>query len=302
MRWVIKNPAPVGTRGDRWGDAHFGRSLVKYLDRLGHETHMQFMEEWGNDTPCDAVLLLRGKHAFPRADTHRDAVRVIWNISHPSDVTLAEYASHDMVFVASESLAASLRQRIDVPVHALRQCTDIEQFHPVRDPSETDQRNGVVFVGNTRNVVREGPVWAIEWGLPLRVWGTGWDDTPAAGHVVSKHLPNDQLAGLYRASIATLNDHWPDMRSHGFINNRIFDALACGLPVVSDWHAELAALELPGLLLYRDRAELGRCLETVLLDGPGLTSAAESAISIVQREFSFEHRVAELADRVAGLR
>ena len=31
-----------------------------------------------------------------------------------------------------------------------------------------------------------------------------------------------------------LADHWDDMREHGFISNRIYDALACGAVVVSD--------------------------------------------------------------------
>ena len=52
-------------------------------------------------------------------------------------------------------------------------------------------------------------------------------------------IENSQIPALYRSARVTLNDHWKDMLDYQFVNNRIFDALACGLPVISDCCDEL---------------------------------------------------------------
>nr|WP_255732802.1 glycosyltransferase [Ruegeria sp. Ofav3-42] len=43
-----------------------------------------------------------------------------------------------------------------------------------------------------------------------------------------------QLGQLYRSAGVVLNDHRPLMRNNGLISNRIFDVLACGVPLISD--------------------------------------------------------------------
>ena len=55
----------------------------------------------------------------------------------------------------------------------------------------------------------------------------------------SPSVENYELPNIYRSAKVTLNDHWDDMLQKQFINNRIFDALACGLPVISDECDEL---------------------------------------------------------------
>lgn len=291
MKWIIKNPAPLNARGRSWGDFHFGRCLTRNLEQLGHQVESHYDPDWDVPTECDVVLVLRGRYPFAPAPNHAGAMRIMWNISHPEDVSMEEYSSYDAVCVASKSWASRLSERLEVPVLALLQCTDTEEFF--LRASEAP-RSGVIFVGNTRNVERQGLHWAADYGLPLRIWGRGWESTPLKDQVVDRYFPNEDLGALYSQSIATLNDHWPDMKEFGFINNRIFDALACGLPIISDWHEELAALELPGVLLYEDWDDFEHCMQEVILDSPRLVAAAESASSIVHGEFSFKARAQEL--------
>jgi len=90
------------------------------------------------------------------------------------------------------------------------------------------------------------------------------------------------------------------MKAYGFINNRVIDALACGLPVVSDWHAELIRLFPDEVLYYRDHKEFETCMESLLLDYPDVQGRAESARERVCQEFTFEQRANELIDFVGG--
>lgn len=293
MKWIIKNPAPMDSRLKKWGDYHFGRSLTRYLERAGHEVVTHYQPRWDADEPADVVVLLRGKYPFPPGTGHAGALRVIWNISHPADVTPDEYASHDVICVASRPWAADLGAELNRPVHALLQCTDTEEFNP-RAAGGTG-RQGVVFIGNTRDEERPGVLWALDHGLPLRMWGRGWQafDVPDS-RIVGDYFPNEDLGSLYASSRATLNDHWPDMKAFGFVNNRVFDALACELPIISDWHEELADLVPEGVLFHRDREAFERCIEAVLLDWPRVHEVVRRAGADVRRRFSFEVRSAEL--------
>jgi glycosyltransferase involved in cell wall biosynthesis len=296
MRWLIKNPAPSDSRRTKWGDYHFGRSLTKYLERLGHEVQTQYDPHWDEDASCDVVLVLRGKYAFPPTDIHKGALRVMWNISHPADVDLAEYASYDLVFVASRTMADRIGSELHTPVLPLLQCTDLEEFRP---PSGADgSRTDIIFIGNTRDVERPGVVWALDYGIPLKIWGRGWNDWSAGKSVVGDYFPNEDLGQLYGRSRATLNDHWDDMKEYGFINNRIFDALACELPVVSDWHEELHAMFPTGILYYRDQNEFVACIEELLLNYPRVQREVRSVSAVVRERFSFQQRALVLAEAV----
>jgi rubrerythrin len=225
----------------------------------------------------------------------------MWNMSHPDMVPIEEYVSYDLVLVASEQRSQELMPRLDRPVHSFLQCTDTEEFYERRRPVG-EERRGLVFVGNTRDERREGVIWAVEEGFPLRIWGRGWDEWLPTGRVVEGYLPNETLGELYSRSRVSLNDHWPDMKQHGYINNRIFDALACGLPVVSDRHAALEELFPDEILYYSDRQELVECLERCLLAYPAVERAARRATGLVRRDFSFEERARRLLRLVCDLR
>jgi spore maturation protein CgeB len=104
---------------------------------------------------------------------------------------------------------------------------------------------------------------------------------------------------LYSGARATFNDHWPDMRKWGFVNNRIFDALACGLPVISDYHQALEHLFGDAVLLYRNRREFDDCIERLLLGYPAVLERALQAGGRVRREHSFEVRAGRLLETVS---
>lgn len=299
MKWRIKNPAPIGSRLKKWGDYHFGRSLTKYLERFGEEVETDYDPEWDNDKAADVVLVLRGK--YPCA-VKGDALHIMWNISHPESVPLEEYEAYDLVFIAGESHASNVAKQVSVPVRPLLQCTDTEEFYPPT-PENDEQRAGFIFVGNSRNVERPCVPWAIEYGLPLQVWGRMWGKwIDMKRYLVAEYIDNEDLGELYCRSRATLNDHWPDMKQYGFINNRIFDALACGLPIISDYHEVLHHIFPDEILYYSNRSEFNTCLNEILLNYPAIKAKVDGLHDRIQREYSFEARAKSFIDAVTDLK
>ncbi len=174
-------------------------------------------------------LALRGLHPIPPTPGQRN---VLWVISHPEDVDPGEFEGYDLVCAASTVWSAEMSARTGREVVPLLQATEFQRPAGARPTSGPEA--SVVFVG-TNLGKRERPlVWqAVEAGIPLSVYGPGWDGLPE-GVWQGEYVANAQLPELYRRHGIVLADHWPDMAQRGFIANRVFDAVACGAAVISD--------------------------------------------------------------------
>ena len=84
--------------------------------------------------------------------------------------------------------------------------------------------------------------------------------------IVAEFVPNDELATVYSSVGVLLNDHWDTMRNWGIVSNRLFDALACGTPIVSDHLPELSELFGDAVSTYRDAEELRQAVDLALDD------------------------------------
>ena len=302
MKWIIKNPAPNDSRRNNWGDHYFGQSLANALREQGQSVSMHYHEQWFDaDEAADIVLVLRGRHRYRRAGRSRTAIHIMWNISHPDDVSLEEYNEFDLVGVASSTHAHKIRRNHFGRVFPLLQCTDTTRFFLPIDWQEQGRfRNGVVFVGNTRGQRRPAVLELAGVNPALRVWGRGWDKAGVSNLVVAETIDNADIAEVYQNARIGLNDHWPDMVERGFINNRIFDALACGLPVLTDLHPAIAEL-FGGRcgVVYATEGNFREALGRMLLEYPRLLEQASKTARVVVEKHSFAARALELVEVVS---
>lgn len=295
--WVIKCPAPDDASKIRWGDYSFALALKQELGKRGIYVLVDTREDWGCEAGADVVVVLRGCLSYRPDRRETNCLYIMWNISHPNMVTLEEYELYDVVCVASRHYAAELQKQIAVPVLPLLQCTDIELFYPSEKKPDTYKWD-YIFIGNSRGVARSSVMWAIEDQLPLRMWGSGWDSI-LKDHMDLFEAPfidNSKIPDLYRSARVTLNDHWDDMREKQFVNNRIFDALACGLPVITDTCEELRELFPDAVLHYETKEEFDECVRRVAEDYEAIRMKAQKQWPLIQKGYSFGVRAEQLIE------
>ncbi len=240
LRWSIKNPATAGKIGDNWGDTHFISNLADGLRSFGQEvvTYRRTAFAVPATAYDDVNLAIRGLiKAYPQpAKTN-----VLWVISHPELVEDDELHGFDLVFAASEKWAAETTARTGVAVRPLLQATDPSVFS--LPPVQPQRDDGVIFVGQARpGAPRKIVMDAIAAGVDVRVWGPRWERFIDQRYIVGENYPNAELGQLYSSASVVLNDHWEDMAEEGFISNRLFDAVASGARVVSDYVEGVDAL------------------------------------------------------------
>ena len=294
----LKIGPPSWEVAEAWGDTHFARAFAAELRQLGFDTAIDVLADWDARWAQDADVVVHFRGLMPYA-TKPAHVNVLWLISHPEDVLASELEQYDLIFVASEPYARYLATLTDIPVKALMQATDPDIFQPrEKDP---ELASDVLFVGNSRGVLRRSLDWAIAGGVEVDVYGAGWSGLIPNDMVRAEHFPNLGLPHLYSSTSVLLNDHWDDMRDHGFISNRIFDALAAGVCVLSDEVAGLEEVFGDLVPVYSDPGSLKALVDRYLLDDSERSEAARKGREIILSGHTFAHRAAEFTEAVTPI-
>lgn len=279
-----------------WGDTYLAWDLADAFGKMGWPARVHYRDGWAGPAVgrSDVVIDLLGL----AAPTHvAGRHRILWLISHPERADNTILARYDLVYVASDTFADILRDRLDMPVRPLHQATDAARFTPSSDTPSRD----LIFVANWRPGRR-----VLEDLLPIErdllVFGRGWTpDRLDPRFFGGEHIPNDELSRWYGSSAIVLNDHWASMRREGFISNRIYDAAATGALVISDDVVGLDDEFDGGVVGYRDRDHLRRVIDQYLADPALRRITGERARAAVLARHTFDHRVLAIAADIAAL-
>ena len=109
-----------------------------------------------------------------------------------------------------------------------------------------------------------------------------------------QHLPPAEHSAFFCSSRLTLNVTRRAMADMGYCpSGRLFEAAACGVPILSDWWAGLDQFFEPGreILIAHDTADT---LSSLDLSGEELRRIAEAARERVLAEHTAAHRAREL--------
>src|SRR5262249_10142955 len=145
-------------------------------------------------------------------------------------------------------------------------------------------------VAKARDVLRRAVGDALAAGLRPAIYGSGWEGLVDPALVVADYVPNATLPVVYSSIGVLLADHWDAMRAWGIVSNRIFDALACGTPVISDFLPEVRELFGDSVPMYQDSAELCSLVEAALADPDAAKRRAGEARACVRTDHSFDQR------------
>lgn len=290
---AIKIPAPNWNEVYEWGDYYVSLGLKKEFQRKGYEVILQVLPEWSgeDDARCDVVIVLRGLSRYHPKEQH---FNIMWNISHPDEVTIEEYNQYQHVFIASDFWAQKIAQEVDVPVEAMLQCTDPEIFYPDHDDK---YNHDLLFVGNSRKVYRKILRDLLPTDKDLAVYGTNWKGFIDKKYIKGEQIPNKELRKAYSSCKILLNDHWEDMMEKGFISNRIFDAFSCGAFIISDKVKGAEDVFGDAIVTYEDREELKLLIEDYLNNKKKRLDKSQNSLTNVINEHTYQKRV----ERVSNL-
>lgn len=283
---AIKIPPADCRKAQTWGDYHLALCLKRALENLGCPTLVQCQSDWYNsqDSTCDAVIVLRGLRSY---QTNKHHFNILWNISHPDLVSIREYNQYDYVLISSIPWSNAMKSKLNVPVEAMLQCTDPHLFKPFY---REDCWHELLFVGNSRSAGRKIINDLLPTSKDLSVYGNAWSRFIDPKYIKGRYIPNDELYKYYSSCDILLNDHWHDMRSKGFINNRIFDALASEAFIISDDIIGLEDVVPNSVVVYHTRKELEELIDYYLAHPELRKKKANIGAEIVRNRHTYAKR------------
>ena len=281
------------------------------LEPLVDRADLVIMHEWNDPALVAAVGRLRsegGRFHLLFHDTHHRAV------SDPEAIRAFDLTGYDGVLAFGEALSEVYRRwGWSGRVWTWHEAADTRLFHP---PAEEGSREGLVWIGNWGDGERNAEIESFllaparDADQSLDIYGVrypdeaqamlarygaryhGWAPNAAAPGVFARHMATVHVPRRYYATILP-----------GIPTIRMFEALACGIPLVSAPWDDAEGLFRPGedYLIARDGADMTRHL-TALAQDPELRAAlVRSGLETITARHSCAHRVDELLAIVAGL-
>ena len=268
------------------------------------------VHEWNDPALVARIGRLRregGSFRLLFHDTHHRAV------SDPGAIAAFDLSAYDGVLAFGEALSEVYRRwGWGGRVWTWHEAADTRLFHPPAEEEEARQapaREGLVWIGNWGDEERSaelerflfGP--AQEAGLPLEVYGVRYPSS-ALG-VLERHgaryrgwLPNARAPGVFARRLATV--HVP-RRFYttvlpGIPTIRVFEALACGVPLLSAPGRASAGLFRAGtdFLMLDDGPAMTRALREVAADAGLRASLAKHGLETIRGRHTCAHRADEL--------
>lgn len=308
--WSLANL--VASHGDE-GMAAYRREYPELLSSiyganddllsLVADSHVVIVHEWNEPALVAALGRVRRRSNFTLLfhDTHHRAV------SDPAAIRKFDLSNYDGVLAFGEALSEVYRHwGWGDRVFTWHEAADTRLFRP---PVVEGQRAGLVWIGNWGDEERTReledflfhPAQAA--GLALRVHGVRYPD--AALQLLARHrasyagwLANADVPSVFASHLATV--HVPrrfyTTQLPGIPTIRVFEALACGIPLVCAPWDDSEGLFRSGedFLFARSSREMERHL-AALANDPGLRrSLAENGLARVSSYHTCGHRVEEL--------
>jgi spore maturation protein CgeB len=268
------------------------------------DADLVIVHEWNDPDLVAAVGRARldgGRFVLLFHDTHHRAV------SDPAAINAFDLSAYDGVLAFGEALAAVYRRwGWSDRVFVWHEAADTALFHP---PAAPQPRRGLVWIGNWGDGERTAELEtflmapARAAGLSLDVYGVRYPDGALAmlrryGAHYRGWLPNARAPEIFARHLATVHvpRRYYAKQLPGIPTIRVFEALACGIPLVTAPWEDAENLFRPGedFLVAHDEGEMARHLFR-LRDDPELRAAlAASGLARIRARHTCAHRVTEL--------
>lgn len=276
------------------------------LEELVDGADLVLVHEWNEPELVAGLGRLRARgarFALLFHDTHHRAV------SAPEEMRDYDLDAFDGVLAFGEALAEVYRRwGWGERVFVWHEAADTRLFRP---PAEEEPREGLVWIGNWGDGERTAELEefllhpSAETGLELRVHGVRYPREALA--MLARYracyggwLPNPKAPEAFARAIATV--HVP-RRFYveglpGIPTIRVFEALACGIPLVCSPWADAEGLFRPGedYLVAADGERMARHLRALREDPDMRAVLAANGLATIEARHTCGHRADELLD------
>jgi spore maturation protein CgeB len=278
--------------------AAFARAELKEADLV-------IIHEWNDPTIVNQILALKKKYGF------RALLHDTYHRAYTSAREILRFHLHlfDGVLAFGEAIRLIYTDGFGLPrAWTFHEAADTETFHPL----QSDKNIDVLWVGNwgDEERTRELQEFLIGPAASLRdrkvvVYGVrypeaGLERLAAAGIDYRGYLPNLSAPAVYSQSVVSLHvpRHQYSNGLSGIPTIRVFEALACGVPLVCSPWTDVEGLFRPDMdyVVVPNGRAMKSELRHLLEDDGARQQIAENGVKTIRENHTCEHRARQLLE------
>jgi spore maturation protein CgeB len=289
-------------------DIHFYQDDANFAEFAAEELRgadVVIIHEWTDPRIANAILALKPQLGFRTLfhDTHHRAY------TDAASILLFHLHLFDGVLAFGEAIRRIYQEGFGVPrVWTFHEAADVDNFVPIN----REKQNDLVWIGNWGDDERTrelqefliGPASALR-GRRIAAYGVryptdGVEQLKVAGIDYRGYLPNLKGPDVYSRSKVTL--HVPRRQYSNGLSGiptiRVFESLACGVPLVCSPWTDVEGLFRAGddYLVVPDGRAVVSEVEHLLHDDAACHQLAESGLQTIRQRHTCAHRAQQLTE------
>ena len=284
------------------------RDKIKWLSKFDQKyINKNFVSIVDKTRP--EIAIIAGGHRIKKSSIQtlndRKIKTVLWTIDPPVNFLPIQQvaAAYSYVFCQGSEAIRLLREKKIENAHWLPMACDPSFHHPVEltPKKQKKYRNDIVFVGsyypNRLKLIKKLS------GFDYGIWGPGWGKikkpSDLQSHIRGEHTPPSEWVKIYSASKIVLSIHFQELENQLPVyqaSPRIFEAMACGAFVISDYQKDVFSLFRDGehLVGFKTLNELNEKIKYYLHHSDEREKIAKRGRREVLKNHRYVNRIEEL--------
>ena len=260
-------------------------SSGKYAVKSQEEIDLMIIEGWHPDLP----FFIEQTRIF-----NPKVIILFWNLSF--------YGFNGVVkldidgFLSNSRKNTLLLNRIK-PTIFLMLAADPEVFKP--NNLDTNLDYDVVYLGmfhQHKSNEMEQLILHEAKNFDLVIYGSGWDSNTKLNEYWKGKLPVNDIAKLYTSTKVVLGITEDRQRRAGMINNRVFEALACGSCFISEYSQEMENVFGDLIFFSKKSGDTKNNIENILQNYEQFKQHRIKARDLIIKEHTYDHRVSKILE------
>jgi len=197
-------------------------------------------------------------------------------------------------FLSNSKKVASLVGKIK-PTQFLMLAADTDVFKPM--DFTPHYRHDVTYLGMYHRsksmdvaelILHEGAQF------DLAIYGSGWDENQFLKSCWKGKLPSADIPTLYSSAKVVLGTTEDRQRKAGMINNRVFEALACGSNFISEHSVELEQVFGNSIYYSKKAGDTTSHIKQILANKDGSVRRKSEVLKLIRENHTYKHRVIQI--------
>lgn len=283
-----------------YGDIFTAMGLAKYLRKIGYETYLISKNNPKLLKETNIIISMLDDFNIRLIKNNKIAIKIAWIRNWANKwVRRRWFKDFDFYLASSEKIFEIVENKVGGKTFILRIGADTELFKPC-DTDRIKDKSDLVFVGSywgdKRDVIERLKVLD---GFKIRLYGRGWDSFKFLKKYNQGEIGYYHIPVIYGSSKIVLDDQHKETKPYDSINSRVFEALACGKPVVTNANKSITEVLDKGVICTKDEDETLDIIRDLLKDEERLKKMGEEGRKLILAKHSYEVRANEFKSILA---